>query len=128
MVHPRYRACPATLPVAGLIWFCAAVAPAAAGDRVMSDRHYPDRTPGYVEEVLGHDALEIETSDIAPRALAHRALQARSATGRIVILGLEPTTPVARNRAERFMETYRPPPRVRLQGSANGTVGIAIDF
>ena len=122
MFHPRKPFAPSFLPsmLAALCIGLAAV-PAWAGDRAATGP-LTQPTPGYVEERQGLGG-RIETADTR-----RPTRWARSASGRTAIVGLNPTTPEARRRADRFMQTWHPPARMRLQGSSDGTIGIAIDF
>ena len=98
---PRIKSlsCTGVAAIAIALWMNSA-APASADEQKSLHDRFPDRTPGYVEEVLARDdtALlrddaKIETSDVSakqrprPRISGHR------------FKGLKPTTPQAKARA-----------------------------
>ena len=127
---PRINSLSATAFIATAIalWMNSAV-PAVADDRKTLNERYPDRTPGYVEEVLARgdgaklsDNAEIETSDVSEPTRPRTQISGHR------FKGLKPTTPEAKARAAAFLEK-NPIERVRIELNLTpGTVGFLIRF
>lgn len=122
------------LSFAGFVTFGAAfwigtAPPVAADDRRSLNDRFPDRTPGYVEEMLSRgdavglsDDAEIETSDVSTRSRARPKVSGHR------FKGMKPTTPEAKARAEAFLEK-NPIERVTIELNLTpGTVGFLIRF